>query len=142
MFTFAGFEDYQLSEWGSEGLVKRCVKVVNSVTASLKSAGSIAAVALAVVSAPSMALESSAIGSAHTEISPHAAESMRVVDHVNRMSKAIQDQISNLDNVHVEDIDVETLSLAEQVIAMMNVGGGGPTEGWASRVAIGKAQHG
>jgi cytochrome b len=142
MFTFAGFEDYQPSEWVTEGLIKRCANVVNSVTASLKSAGAVAVVGLAMVSTPSLAVETTATAELHTEISASASESMLVVEHVNRMSKEIQVQMSALDNITADAIDPETLSLSEQVVAMMSAGGTGPTKGWAARVASGKAMHG
>lgn len=139
MFTFSGFENYIVDSWVSNGVVTRAKNLVQSATASLKSAGAVAAVSLAVLATPTISVASEEIAVSHSRMSVSLAEGMLVVEHVNLMSRSIRDQIKGLNSVTESDVDPVTLALAQQVADALSAERPAFGAGWAARLVAGKS---
>lgn len=141
MNGFHAFDDYRVSAWRSEGLMKRVENVVRSIEASLTEVASVAAIAVVLATSPTISVARTVLAPVANAVSSseHGGTLQRdaSVEMIDKMGSAIDHRLANFDDFLNEEMDFDLLDMASAAVAASAVPLEGSMVTWAQRLVHG-----
>lgn len=135
-----GFDDYRVVAWMSNGLMTRVENLTRSVNTRIKSAGSVALMAVSLAATPVISVAHTSVLPGHVPsvrpgpVEVHEASMQAVVD---RLGKQIDHRIENFEHAFSVEVDADLLALAELAVSSNNDSAQLPKQVWVERLSIG-----
>lgn len=140
MNGFENFDDYRISDWMSDGLMIRFDSVKRSINTSLRSAGMVVTIAASIALSQTLAIPAGTVALTHSIPDNKVSAARSVERRVSELFRQIDEQLANLDQASDENVDPETLALAQQALAATANRGEAASNGWALRLVTGSTQ--